>query len=543
LIKLKRILVFFAIGFLAVLLLASTDGYSAVTECPTSFAHYLHFFQIRYDGTIDHGTPLPENLVKFTLGEDPATGAEQCYYVDLKTIEGHEEFYRSASGFLEEAVALNIEEIKTLLEREGTKMEVDSYKMTLDKLQRADVNKLHQELIKSNPELFPNGKELNYGVQFKDEYGNVKLNDENKAFPDSDPGWYQQGKTMVQPTLYTGRLPTRFHWNYNSPAVRKYLIGRALKALSKSKDNCLFIDNAGIHEGQFYNNGILHYISAGNEEEQIMLHTANTIDILNKIKEAKNPKLILNDLRDHDPWNEMRFNKIIEEVDIDGLLIENLFWLDTGCAFGNSNCCTNIQFYLDWIQKLKGKKILFTANNSDQIYPAENFTAENSQFIEKVWLWLHLVANDNVYVFINNRYMTSMVPYAVYNFPIGNPISVPYKEGNIWYRKYQRGTIVFDTTSGKLDAIKFIEENTCPVEICDSKDNDGDTLIDEDNVCCGNSECETELGETIETCPQDCPECVDNEKLLGYISQWKRGEITMLTLMQKLKQYKAGTGC
>ncbi len=57
---------------------------------------------------------------------------------------------------------------------------------------------------------------------------------------------------------------------------------------------------------------------------------------------------------------------------------------------------------------------------------------------------------------------------------------------------------------------------------------------------CGNGTCEA--GETA-SCPQDCQECVDNEKLLGYISQWKRGEITMLTLMQKIRQRNTGEGC
>ncbi|MDP2974331.1 MAG: hypothetical protein Q8N60_04730, partial [Candidatus Diapherotrites archaeon] len=61
---------------------------------------------------------------------------------------------------------------------------------------------------------------------------------------------------------------------------------------------------------------------------------------------------------------------------------------------------------------------------------------------------------------------------------------------------------------------------------------------------CGNSECETELGETFAICPQDCQECVDTPTLMNqYIPQWKSGEISMLTLMQKIRQRNAGTGC
>ncbi|MDP2974405.1 MAG: hypothetical protein Q8N60_05110, partial [Candidatus Diapherotrites archaeon] len=95
-----------------------------------------------------------------------------------------------------------------------------------------------------------------------------------------------------------------------------------------------------------------------------------------------------------------------------------------------------------------------------------------------------------------------------------------------------------------------------------------DTVSFEKATACGNGECETELGETFTTCPTDCkcgngtceagldetfatcpadctqpPECVDNEKLAGYISQWKRGEISMLILMQKIRQRNTGEGC
>ena len=73
----------------------------------------------------------------------------------------------------------------------------------------------------------------------------------------------------------------------------------------------------------------------------------------------------------------------------------------------------------------------------------------------------------------------------------------------------------------------------------------GETLATCPADCkCGNGTCETELSETFATCPADCPpECVDTPTLMNqYIPQWKSGAITMLTLMQRMKQWNR-VGC
>ena len=73
---------------------------------------------------------------------------------------------------------------------------------------------------------------------------------------------------------------------------------------------------------------------------------------------------------------------------------------------------------------------------------------------------------------------------------------------------------------------------------------------------CGNGTADT--GENCSNCPadvqcetgQECIEgtctaigCISNSKRDEYIYQWKRGDISMLTLMQRMKQWRTGTGC
>ncbi len=75
-------------------------------------------------------------------------------------------------------------------------------------------------------------------------------------------------------------------------------------------------------------------------------------------------------------------------------------------------------------------------------------------------------------------------------------------------------------TNYKLDC----QKTNNGTEICDSIDNDCDNEIDEDNVC--------------------AQKCVDTDTLMNqYIPQWKRGEISMLALMQKMRQWKTGPDC
>lgn len=79
----------------------------------------------------------------------------------------------------------------------------------------------------------------------------------------------------------------------------------------------------------------------------------------------------------------------------------------------------------------------------------------NDSLIYQLWLWLHLVADDNVYCYINTDYLQPSCDYLVYHLPLGHPLEKASRKGKRWTREYQRGTIIFDTSSGKLSSIKF----------------------------------------------------------------------------------------
>jgi hypothetical protein len=529
-IELKQKQIIIAIFFTIALLLA---GSCCAAECPAEFDHYLKFYQVRYG--YDLGTPLPENLVEFALGDyDPYGDIETYMYATVTNIYGHQRLYRGTAGppscascpyeyFTQYLAALSETEALNLFEAGNNYIEQD-------KIQRADIEKIHQELSPGEPPLY-------YGVLL-DEKGNPVLDESGKGIPEFKPdnpqnpndvnySYYQQGKTIVIPASY-GLDPaynrTRFFFNLNNAAVREYLVRYMLKRTSENKAgrNLLFLDNMGVFTQQvkesndWYDKDV-YYISGGISMEQAQTLVDHQISILEEIKRRNTEiKIIINGLRDKDVLKIKLFETLRDRQKLDlieGFFLEITWWAD--------NYCNNIEFYRKWIElanKANNKKILFAATDWDGQY---DFSA-NSPTITKIWLWLHLVAENNVYSYINPKYHTPMTDYPAYDYPLGLALGPPQKDGKVWSREYERGTIVFDTTSGKLDAIEFIE-NECTMQ-------------------CGNTICET--GETFETCPEDCQECVDNEKLVGdYIPKWKRGEISMLVLMQKIVARNAGTGC
>ncbi len=467
---------------LLILTLLLIQTVSVSSQCQKDFDLYLNFWQLRFEKEKVMGIPEPEGNVDFVVGVRPEESFDVDYYVytSYKTIGSPGDVlyvpstdpdkygYAYAPYFV---VSLTNEELENLEDyyhpTNPDNGEIISIQLIRQKIIRRDIEKLHEELTVSHPEWYPYGTELFFGVEADNEL-NILLDENGMPIPTRPLEDYQQGKTIVTPTVYNESGSTRLHLNLNNPTVREYVIRYALKRLDNWQDNLLYIDNAFIHRHQICPDWIcettlLNYISSGNEENQIMVYANHSNYIFSEIKKRRNPQIILNGFgaRQSRPARLMFINYLMENGtdNFDGVLMENQFWSnDKFYPDGfREYRVTDIEYYWEWVQKFKqhNKKFLFTASKID------SYISTDDGFLEDLWLWFHLIADDNTYFHITpSEYMTPMEHYEIYDWHLGRPLENPHKKGDTWYRRYERGNITFNTNSGRLDAIEFAE-NEC----------------------------------------------------------------------------------
>lgn len=389
------------------------------------------FFQIRYGSNL--GTPRPRGKVAFTIG---SRWGDVTKYMYSSWTNAHGHAVLDWEAALSEVVVLTEQELRRLFGNNPT--------ITKDQLQRADIYKIHGQMFLTSPP-------LHYGVLlgFDDV---VLLNEDGRAIPDGTLEDYQNGRTIVYPVAYASRQPTRLFFNLGTPAVREYAVQYALHRQGNGADSALFADNVMTNQKLYVgaDGESLHHVSTGTAEEQMLIRARQIIDILKEVKSRPDPKgrlnggTILNCVRDGTRSATVFLGQITKPENrgsFDMMMAENRFYDD--------GRCTNIEFYLKWSKALSaaGKSLIFVVSG-DQFQ-------KHSPIVTKIWLWLHLVCGGNNYVYLNDSYSRRMIKYPAYRLNLGRPLEEPRKVVDTWYRRFRCGTIVFDTSSSNIGAIRF----------------------------------------------------------------------------------------
>jgi Hypothetical glycosyl hydrolase family 15 len=402
-------------------------------------------YQIRYDETSAQPSAVSQG-VEFTIGG--RVGNLPCYaYIHYDSIDGHIRLLSKKTA--NTMYTLDMKDLDRLYAIYGTdgKLRYGTSRILIaaDKIQKSEIIGIHNELISQHPELFPNGKELKYGV-VQDANWDCVLDKTGKIIPDSSVFDYQQGKTIILPVAYAPSMPARLTLNLNSPAVKEYCVRRALSVMQKNKTNCLFIDNTSWTTAHTYA-ATLHYMGSGTVNQQIIGYT-NALDYICrqiKTRASPAPSILTNGLVVWCPEQKLFLDTFTDSLYIDGMMCEN--------AFANKAYFYDIDGWMKWIDKFRmsNKKLLFCADSSTGI------TSDyNDAFANKLWLWLNLIGNGNVYVYISEDYTKPPRNYSFYDQSLGNPLEdKPQKQGNVWKRRYQGGLISFDMSAKNLSLTKL----------------------------------------------------------------------------------------
>ena len=432
-------------------------------DCGSGYLDYafnqgIKFFECRfYTSLVD--PPLPEGLVEFTVAREYG-GIPAYAYNSIAEVDGNSRISKDHAYFDYKVVSLTDSEIDELF----ALFHESDYPSLIrfDKIQRADIQKFYCENYLHLCSGSLTEDYMPYGI-LTDENWTPLYDEDGEAIPDSIATDYWDGSTIVYP-VYRGysndRDGRRLIFNYKNPVVREYLVNQTLQVISSYNDyERFFYDNFGISIRLLKRGGDgidLNWVSSGDIQNQTEEHADLTMEIIHETYRRANVlsghemDIIVNGFRDwsdHNRWFQDRVRVHQYFGDIGGMMTENRYWMDDPWS-------TNVQFYIDWIQALKanGQKVLFTAWADNEDFHS------NSSFIYNLWLWNHLVGDDNTYFYINDyEYMRPMLDYHVYDYPLGEPLEDPHNITDTWYREYGRGTIVFNTSSGKLDEIKFIE--------------------------------------------------------------------------------------
>jgi hypothetical protein len=414
----------------------------AAMKINSAFNHYLHFYEHRaFDGT-EH--PQPEGLVDFTSAHYPYENLFHYKYVSFKTMAYYINVNRDHVLIDQYITTLSKSEISAICD----KYEVDG-RIRLGILQEAEISKINKEM---------KGAEIVLGIDVGADNVPI-LGEDTKPVPNSLLEDYQQGKTIVIPAQYWSSPDynrMRMHFNFNNAAVREYCVRVMLSTIDMCKDNAVFVDNVFISIMQMYNDvpfntQNLYYISGGTAAQQTTLYISQYISIIEEAvsRLAQKPLIITNGWfygGTPGTYKEAFTNAIRTNLgDIDGVMCENNFLEDKNAV--------EVQWFIDWVRDAKqaGKKAIFAVAYS-------SMDGLNDPYIYSAWLWLHLIADDNVYAYMNDAYRFPMKDLYVFRCPLGSPVGAAFQKGTVWQREYEKGTIYFNVSDRKLEDIHFVEK-------------------------------------------------------------------------------------
>ena len=413
------------------------DSNNCAIDCKSApagnFACDLKFFQLRFAGKQPKVRPVTPRMPEFVIG-DPYGNLEQYEYI-LLVSAFHYDLKINHSYIDKYTVALSRSEIRRIFADRLRRFGDNTVPLYL--LQDADIQKIHIML-------WPGKESPKYGVKLNMDGSYVLV--KGALSPDSPLKDYQQGRTVVIPAIKFGRFRPVF--NLNTPAVKEYWIRVGLKAAKKSKSNAVHIDTATVSYGFFYHrktHARYHYISNGNEAEQSRHYITQLMDTVVEMKKRnKGIRIILNNWY---PERNIPYRIAANEV----FVSDKYFPYIDGMTIDNAFEPKEVEWHLDTIRKAK-------KNNTKMLYMRNKQTKQASSYVYRLWLWYHLIADENTFFYVNDTYANKrMINYPAYGYPLGHALEKPHKEGNLWIRKYERGTIYYDVGPDDLDGIYFIE--------------------------------------------------------------------------------------
>ena len=461
-----------------------------VDTCPadcSSYGEYLHFYSLTYYPTFGYDAshpPFPVGDVDFTIGV-PYPGLPQFNYLGLQDIKASDDNKVNPTttvynrGLHDQAVNLSDQELLDLfnLYNEGGWMRPSV-------IQLADVQKVHHELAATNATYASiyGTDDLPIGVEVDSKLNPIAINVSSRGYQlvpqvGITLDDYQQGKTMVIPDSY-GQINNqplvkarRALWNYNSPAVREYLVRYVLAMSRKSSSHDIFIDNSYMPH-QLTSYWSEHYLAPGSQSEQRQYYFSVANGIYQEIL-SRDPqvRMILNDASTGNSALNDYTSLLSTAGNFYGIMVEGGFYDDCLLPSAYSKRSCDVEWYWNLTQSLKdrGKIITYLVSGNPGVIPSDYSK------LYQVWLWAHLLADDNTYfhvfTYLNQPGPDGQpFPYYLYNETFGMPLDpAPVSNGAIWSRRYERGVIEFDTSSGDLSAIRFIE-NVCGDSVCDSRE-------------------------------------------------------------------------